>query len=268
MFRFKVLLLSLLAVMAVGSVASTAASAALEGPWWRHPEGANQVKWPLNEEHEVKSKNEGAFQLKGILGTNTPVTIKCNLVTDKGNIWNGSHQGEDKTNVLFEECSVVEPCPTAVVTVSPVEAYTELMWKYKGNDKEELTKIGQQKIYDAFAPTEEAKEGKAIFTNITLKGPGLCTGTFAVRAAGTPAIFTDQEGISHKIVWGTAALVEPQNHDATVGHLTWLDPNQRKLHHQETPIEAKLTFGGNPAELQGTIRVELNTLEEFGAFNE
>ncbi len=267
MFHFKVLLVSLLVMLVVTFAASTVASATLNGPWWRHPEGGKQVKWKLNEEHEVKAINEGTFQLKARIG-GTPFVFNCSLVTSKGSIWNGLQQGEGKIKIFLEECAVSEPCPTTIVVLAPIEMYSELMWKYKGDDKKELGEAGQQKIYEALAPAEEQKEGKAILTTFTLKGSGLCTGAFLLKAGGTIANFTDQEDVMHKIVWGTAALVEPQNRDAVTGHLSWLDPNQTKLHHQETPTEAKLTFGGERVELQGRMKVESNTLEEFGAFNE
>lgn len=273
MFRFKVLLLSLLAVMAVGSVASTVASAALEGPWWRHPEGGKQVKWKLNEEHEVKSINEGGFQLKSIIA-GSPATIQCNSAKDKGNIWNGLHQGEDNTEVTWGECSLLEPCKVTGVTVGETKAFTELMWKYRGEAKE-LTEVGQQKIYDTFAPTgtpEEVGAGKgefqAPFTKINIPVGTVCTGTLTVFARGPRTTFIDQNNEEHAIVWGTAALVEPQNADATAGHLTWLDPNIKELHHQATVIKPRLFLGTNPAELQGKIKVELTAGGEFGAFNE
>ncbi len=265
------MLVSLLGVMALGSVAATMASAQTQGPWWRHREAAGsqkQIKWPMNEEKEVKGINEGVFQLKGRLA-GLVSTITCSKVESAGNVWNGLRQGEDENETKFTECAIAEPaaCAAATVKVEPVKAFSELMWKYRGESKELEEHGGQQKIYDVFAPTSEPKEGKAIYTNITLGGT-LCAGTFAVKAAGTTATFVDQHQVEHNIVWGTAALVTPQNADAASGHLVWADPNLLKLHHQATAIEAKLEFGNQPAELQGIIKVERSVPEEFGAFDE
>ena len=264
MNRIRLLFLSLLAVFAVGSVTAATASAELQGPWWKQVKGGKQIKLELNKEQPTKSINEGAFTLKSKLLSLKSV-IKCETAEDTGFIWNGLHQGEDESLVKFSKCVMVEPCKE-VVEVEPTKVFTELMWKYRGETKE-LKEVGQQKIYDVFAPSTEPKEGKALFTIIRVPA-GTCVGEFPVNAVGTPAIFIDQHGVEHKIVWGTAALVEPQNEDAVAVHLNWIDPNVTKLHHQEKAIEAKLALGPEPAELQGRIKLEENTAEPFGAFNE
>jgi hypothetical protein len=272
--RLRILLLGLLAMLAMSAVSSATASATeLQGPWWRHPESSKQVKWPENEEHAITASNTGLgnFRLvsKGnaVLGN---VTIECKKVTSTGNIWNGLHQGEDNANALFEECesigTVSGKCPN--VKVGEVKAYSELMWKYRGEAKE-LKEPGQQKIYDVFAPTTEPKGGKAPYTVITF--PEGCVGhgtLFEVTATGSEATFIDQHQEPHPIVWGTAALVEPQNADVTKGFLHWIIPNVTKLHHQEKEVVAKLEFGGKPAELEGTLAVELTAGGMFGAYNE
>jgi hypothetical protein len=280
MQRMKIMLLGLLAVMALSSVAASTASAALQGgPWWRHPEtkgSQKQVKWPMNEEKEIKSENEGSFILKGkLLGEKA--ILECRKVTNSGNIWNGAFQGEDEATVLFEECSIVEPkgCAGQAIIISPANVYTELQWKYGGNQNE-IKEVGQQKIFDVFAPQEapkqnEKNEARAIY--VTIKIPTTCLGglTANVEAAGTTALFTDAHQTTHKIIWGTAAQVEPQNQDATTGFLTWKLPNPTEFHHQETQTKAKLIFAGTPAELEGKIKVERSGVgapEEFGAYNE
>jgi hypothetical protein len=272
MYRMKVMLVSLLAVFAVSSVVVSTASAALTGPWWKHIENSKQVKFVENKEQPLKASNAGLgnFKLKSktvLLGT---VLIECQKATSTGFLWNGALQGEDESLVIFEECeakgSLTGVCKGVIVENSKV--YSELMWKYRGEAKELTEAGGQQKIFDAFAPTEPPTEGKAKFTTITL--PAGCTGAgnYIVTAVGTEATFVDQKPTSHQIVWGTAAQVEPQNEDVTKGFLTWNTPNVTKLHHQEKEIVAKLQFAGQPAELEGKLAVELNNSEVFGAFNQ
>lgn len=272
MSRIRVLFLSLLAVFAVSSVVVATASGALTGPWWKHIENSNQVKYVENKEQPLKATNAGLgnFKLKSktvLLGT---VLIECQKATSKGFLWNGAFQGEDESVVAFEECeskgSLTGVCKG--VTVESSKVYSELMWKYRGETKELKEAGGQQKIFDVFAPTAEPKEGKAIFTTITL--PAGCTGAgpYTVTANGSEATFVDQLLGKHLIVWGTAAQVEPQNEDVTKGFLTWNIPNVMKLHHQEKEVLAKLQFAGSPAELEGKLAVELNNGEKFGAFNE
>jgi len=277
MSRTKILLLGLLAMLTVSAVPSATASAAeLQGPWWRHPESKGsqkQVKWPENEEHATKASNEGQgnFRLfsKGnpVLGN---ITIECKKVTSAGDIWDGLHQGEASTRILFEECSssgtISGKCPK--VTIGETISYSELVWKYRGESKE-LKEVGQQKIYDVFAPTDEPKGGKAVYT--TLSVPEGCIGhgtLFEVAAVGSEATFVDQDQDAHPVVWGMAAVVEPQNEDVTKGFLHWTSPNVTKLHHQEKEVVAKLEFAGHPAELEGTVAVELNSGEKSGAFDE
>ena len=262
--RLHTLGLSLLAVLAVGAITSVTASAELQGPWWKQVKGGKQIKLELNKEQPTKSINEGAFTLKSKLLSLKSV-IKCETAEDTGFIWNGLHQGEDESLVKFSKCVMVEPCKE-VVEVEPTKVFTELMWKYRGETKE-LKEPSQQKIYDVFAPTTEPKEGKALLTIIRIPA-GTCAGEFPINAIGTPASFIDQRGVEHKIVWATAALVEPQNEDAVAGHLNWIDPNVTKLHHEEKGTEAKLALGPEPIEFQGKIKVEENSGEPFGAFSE
>jgi hypothetical protein len=274
MSRMKALLLGLMAVMALSSVVSATASAELNGPWWKQEEGGAQFKLPQNKERQVKSINQTPFELRSnILGIK--IIIKCNSVLDTGTIWNGLHQGEDETEAKFTQCSFAEPakCNEAntKIEVLPVRAYTELMWKYagqKGNEKE-LHEIGQQKIFDVFAPTEAPTAGKAIYTKIEIENAGAaCKGKFPVSATGTEQKFIDQNQVEHNIVWGTAAEVTPQNADLQVGTLKWTYPNVKTLHHQEKEVTAKLEFGAQPAELQGIIKVQENSMVPFGAWNE
>jgi hypothetical protein len=269
MSRIRILFISLFAVSAVSLVASAAASAFLTGPWWRHNNGSGeQVKYPLNEERQLKAKNEGNFTLVGkLLGTK--VVIECSKATAKGWLWNGSLQGEDEgEEVKFESC-ILKNATTGecTVTVKPLKnAYSELMWKYRG-EKKELEEVGQQKIYDPFG-VKANEAGKFEFTSITTVAPCPVIETFPVEAVGTKQAFFDQHGVEHEIKWGSAPLVEPQNRDSTKGSLTWTMPNQTKLHHQEKEVVAKLEFAANPAELAGKLVIELNNGEEFGAFNQ
>ncbi len=273
MSRIKIMLAGLLAMLIVGSVASAVASAAPDGPWFRHPEGGKQVKWPINEEQQIKSKNQGGspFILKSTISeNNTPVTLECRQVNNKGNIWNGLHQGEDEAEVIFSECIMSSaPCAGEPITVEPTKVYTELMWKYSGVKKElEEQKAGQQKIYDVFASTAEPVGGKAKFTTIKIPAKCIFGGSINVEAGGTAATFVDQHQVSHSVVWGTAAEVNPQNLDAKTGYLVWNIPNQKQLHHQGTIVQANLFLGTHTAELQGQIKIERNNEEEFGVFNE
>ncbi len=269
MYRIKVLFVSLLAVFAVSSVVAASASAALEGPWYKQVKGGKQIKLELNKEQPIKSENEGSFTLRGKLSSSA-VVIKCETAKSTGNIWNGLLQGEDNATVEFGTCTIAKAiaCVGAKVEVVPSKVFSELQWKYAGNTNE-LKEVGQQKIYNVFAPTEEPITGRPIFTKVNILKANCETinGEFPVEAAGTPATFVDQNGTSHKIVWGTAAVTTPQNTDAVINRLTWASPNVTELHHQGTQTKAKLLFGGSAAELEGTLKVELNAGEEFGVSN-
>lgn len=268
MYRIKVLLVSLLAVFAVSSVVAASASAALEGPWYKQVKG-KQIKLERNKEQPIKSENEGSFKLKGKL-VGSAVVIECATAKSTGNIWNGLLQGEDNATVEFGTCTIGKAivCVGAPVEVTPSKVFSELQWKYAGNTNE-LKEVGQQKIYNVFAPTAEPVAGKATFTKVNILKANCETinGEFPVEAAGTLATFVDQNGTSHKIVWGTAAVASPQNTDVVTNRLTWASPNVTELHHQGTQTKAKLLFGGAAAELEGTLRVELNSGEEFGVSN-
>jgi hypothetical protein len=269
MLRIRAILLGLLAMLAVSAVASATASAELQGPWWRHIENSQQAKYALNAEQQLKAKNEGNFKLRSKIAGEKAL-IECLKVTSKGWLWDGLHQGENEAEeVKFTECTAKTPIVTCTegVTVGAVKnAYSELMWKYRGAPGE-LTEVGQQKIYDAFGVAENT-EHKFIYNVITLAAPCPIHETFPVVASGTKQVFQDQHQVEHEITWGTAALVEPQNEDQTKGFLTWTIPNQTKLHHQGKEVIATLKLGEQPAELEGKLAVELNNGERFGAFNE
>jgi hypothetical protein len=279
MYRMKIMLVGLLAMLALGAVASATASAALpQGPWFYHREGTGQAKWGQNKEQPIESKNQGSFTLRGkVLGIS--VVIKCETVENTGFIWNGQHQGQDEAEVKFTKCFIVNPCAGTEVTVSSTKVYTELQWKY-GGKQEELKEVGQQKIYDVFAPTTEptqkelGEKGKGEFAPrarfVTIEIPVGCAvaGKFEVEAAGSLAIFEDQHQGLHKIIWGTAAETNPQNQDSKEPTLQWKFPNPTLFHHQETQTKAQLLFGGSPAELEGVIHIKRTNGEEFGAFNE
>jgi len=280
------MLLSLMAMLAVCSVVSATASAALEGPWYRHPEAEGsqkQVKWPKNEEQPFKAKTAEVqglqtkgFVLRGKIA-GVAVTIKCAVAESTGKLWNGLDQGEDEAEVKFTECITNTPVcpPQTAVTVAPAKTYSELQWKYAGAQKE-LTEAGgqQQKIYDVFAPTEPPKqnakgEARAVFTEITL--PETCKIkplVFTVEAAGSVNIFQTQKQEILNIIWGTAAQVEPQNEDVKMGRVTWRFPNVTELHHHGEQTKAMLLFAGSKAELEGSYNIELNSGEKFGVYNE
>jgi hypothetical protein len=269
--RPKVLIVSLLAVFAVSSVVVATASAALTGPWWKHIENSKQVKFVENKEQPLKATNAGLgnFKLKSKTVAFGSIVIECQEATSKGNLWNGALQGEDEAILAFEKCeakgSLTGVCKG--VTIENSKVHSELMWKYRGETKELKEAGGQQKIYDAFAPTEAPKEGKAALTTITFPTGCTLAGSYIITAVGTEATFIDQFLEKHLVVWGTAAQVEPQNEDVTKGFLTWNSPNVTKLHHQEKEVVAKLQFAGQPAELEGKLAIELNNGEKFGAFN-
>ena len=277
--RMRMIFVSLLAALVASSIAVSAASGAVQGPWWLKLSGGKQVKIEPAGHLQVKSQNEGAFILKSkaILMN---VTIECRKVADKGFIWNGQHQGQDESAVKFTECFMTSPCKNYPVTVGETKVVTELMWKYRGIPKELEEAGGGQKIYDVFAPSEgpveEFAKGKfgVKFTIIEVaaevegvKCP--VNGKFPVYAAGSKSKWEDQKGTLHEVIWGTAALVEPQNADAKIGHLKWQLPNVKLLHHQGVAQEAALFFGVEPAELEGTIKVEeeLGLGTEFGAWD-
>jgi hypothetical protein len=281
MHKVKVLFLSLLAVLAIGSLTAATASAAVQGPWWLKQEGGKQVKIEPATHLQVKSINEGAFKLKStIIGI--AVTIECRKVLDKGFLWNDLHQGADESTVKFTECFMVTPCAAFPVIVSEVSVFSELMWKYRGIAKELTEAGGQQKIYNVFGPEiapEEFEKGKgsfrAPFTELKIptefegkKCPE--GGPFTVYAVGSIVKnWLDQKGLAHEVIWGTAAEVTPQNEDAKVVRMKWVLPNVKKLHVEEHEQIAELRLGVNPAELEGTIKLEGETeMAEFGAWNE
>jgi hypothetical protein len=235
---------------------------------WAHLVGGQSTLWPENETHEIKAENEGVFTLKGKI-SGSAVVFKCESAKAKGNIWDGSFQGEDLAKIEFGNCTISKAitCIGAKIEITPAEVYSELQWKYAGNTNE-LKEVGQQKIYDVLAPTAVPVEGKQTLDKVTIKKEACETinGEFPIEAVGTPATFVDQSGVGHKIIWGTAPLVEPQNTGETTNHLTWASPNITQLHHQGTQTKARLLFGGVQAELEGKLKVELNSAEAFGAF--
>jgi hypothetical protein len=273
MSRVKITLLALVAVFVASFVMSATAGAVIQGPWWKKLENGQQVKIEQTKELQVKSINEGSFILK-TRALEMNITIECRKVEDKGFIWNGPHTGRDESKIKFTECLMVTPCAGTAVTVEESKVRTELMWKYQGNTSELGEAGGVQKIYDVFAPEEapvEFEPGKfrAKFTTITVPKPCVVNGAFPVYAEGSRLLnWKDQKGNSFEVIWGTAALVEPQNNDATTGRLKWELPNVTKLHVEEAPQEAKLQFGTNAAELKGTIKVEGELeLVAFGAWD-
>ncbi len=281
MSRLRMMFVSLLAVLAVGSIVASAASGAIQGPWWKKLEGGKQVKIEPKPHLQIKGVNEGAFLLKSKI-LSTPVNLECRSVKSTGSVWNGPNTGRDEAEVKWNECfiaSTTSVCKGFPIEVEPNKVRTELMWKYQGNVSELNEAGGTQKIYDAFSPTtaiEEFEPGKfrALFT--TVKVPkeveGIkCSlnGEFPVYARGKRfSGWKDQEGTAHEVIWGTAALVEPQNEDKKIGTLKWVLPNVTKLHVEGVEEEAVLKLGLEPAELQGTIKVGAEDgLTEFGAWN-
>ena len=279
MSRLRMIVVGLLAVLTVGAVVASAASGAVQGPWWMKLEAGKQVKIEPGKHLQIKSFNEGAFLLKSKVSL-MAVTIECRKVENKGFIWNGPHTGRDEAEVIFTNCFMVTPCAGLPITVAPTKTRTELMWKYQGVSKELEEAGGSQKIYDVFAPEEEPVEfeaGKfrAKFTTITVppEAEGIkcaVAAEYPVYARGTVYNnWEDQNGTKHKVIWGTAALVEPQNMDVKTGKLKWELPNVKKLHVEGVEEEAKLQLGNEPAELSGTVKVEATTGGiEFGAWNE
>jgi hypothetical protein len=288
MFKIRAGLLSLLIVLAIGAIAASSASAVVQGPWWEKLEGGKQVKIEAKNHLQIKSRNEQGkvFILKSkALGLR--IVLECRRVTNKGSVWSGPHTGRDEAKVEWNECFVAaqsQLCPGFPIEVAATNVLTELMWKYEGNQKELSEAGGGQKIYDVFAPNEVIEEvtinGQKVlrskFTTIkipTESGGKKCAaaGEFPVYAQGKRYQHWEdqkQPPAVHEVIWGTAALVEPQNEDKQVVKLVWTDPNVTKLHVQESPEEARLEFGVEPAELQGTIVTEAEEgLTEFGAWN-
>jgi hypothetical protein len=281
MSRMKIMLAGLLAMMIVGSVASATALAAPDGPWFRHPVGGVQVKWPINEHKEIEGENQGSFTLVGKV-LSLPVTIKCSTVVTTGLIWNGAHQGQDEGEVAFTNCTTLQLCAGSEVTVSAAKVLSELQFKYAGKQSElNEQPPNQQKIFDVFAPKEAPKQvelakgekvARAIFVTIAFpKVCGVGTEPFPVEAAGTVATFENQKQEKQSIIWGTAAETWPQNQDAPEGTLQWKIPNPTEFHHQGVQTKAQLLFAGSPAELEGIIHVKrtgIGAPEEFGVFKE
>jgi hypothetical protein len=272
MSRMKILLSSLLVVLALGLVASAVASAELNGPWWRHPEQGKQVKFPQNQPKQVKGINAGGFEVK-----TENVAIFCGEALLEGSIWNGAHQGQDQAKLQLLKCRVTRPvpCEFTPVKISQIKVYTELMWKYQGIPTELIEPGGQQKIYDAFAPTVQPnKEGRAPLATIAVPPGCFVPEQLTLWAKGSPAQYEDSQQVNHSIVWGTAAEVSPQNQDSQALILKWADPNVRFLHHQEKPVAAELQLEDETgvfeaANLQGGLRIERQQgQEEFGAFNQ
>jgi len=272
MSRIKILLSSLLALMVVGSVASATASAELNGPWWRHPMLGQQVKFPQNKTQQVKGINAGGFEIK-----TENVAFFCGEALLEGVIWNGAHQGQDQAKLHLLKCRVTRPvpCEFTPVKISQAKVYTELMWKYHGQPTELHEAGGQQKIYDAFAPTAQPnQEGRAPFVTIAIPPGCFLPEQLTLWAKGSSAQYEDAQQGTHPIVWGTAAEVAPQNQDSPALLLKWADPNVEFLHHQEKPVKAELQLEDEvgvfeKANLQGGLRIERQQgQEEFGAFDQ
>jgi hypothetical protein len=269
MSGIRIMLLSLLSVVALGSAASTAA-AELNGPSWRHPEAKGsqkQVKYPLNETELTRIENEGPFFFKSkALGI--PLTFECkSLTSNNAGIFNGPHQGKGASVIEVKGCFLLKLCPEVEVEVEPLRVYSELQWKYAG-DQKELKEAGQQKIYDVFIPLQEGSTS-TLFTTITI--PAACksvSGEFNVEATGSPTLFVDENQHSRESVLGPAAQVEPQGRAQKILRLNWASPNVTELHHKTIQTKAGLTFAGNPMELEGKLKLERINEEEFGAFAE
>jgi hypothetical protein len=278
MSRTKVLLLSLLAVCAVGSVASATALAELQGPWWLKVEGGKQVKIEQEKELQVKSTRVGALPLRIVSPEAGNTVEECTVVENKGWLWNGPHQGQDKESIVFvggcidkwKGCAI-----SRVASVSEAKVVSELMWKYRG-EKKELGEVGKQEIYNVLAPNEKIEEyekGKfrSKLTTISVPAGGECPAeTLDLYSVGTKTTWENQpilkKGEHEKIevVWGTAARVEPENLDRRVVTLNWLLPNVTWLHHKEVEVTAALQLtdpgGAAPAEVEGMLGLQ----EEFG----
>jgi hypothetical protein len=241
-------------------------------PVWMDLVAGENTIYPQNKEHQLKVKNEGSFKLKSKTALFGNILIECAKATGSGNLWDGVNYGEDNAVFIFAECeaksSTAGTCKG--VEVSSAKAYSELTWKYAGKSEEleELAGTPQQKIYDAFAPTAEPKEGKAVLLAIILPKSCTAAGEFSVTAGGTETTFVDQEGKSHSVVWGTAGLVEPQNENVVKNSINWAAPNVTILHQQDAQIKTTLDFAGSPAELEGKLAVELNNGEKFGSLYE
>jgi hypothetical protein len=253
-------MLSVLATMALGAIASSTASAAVEGPWWKQrKEPKAEQKFLKNtlpaEEDKITNKNEGNFELSTkFLGST--ITTVCELVESKGTIWNGENQGEDEDEVTFTKCflSGTKGC---VLTVTPVKAVSEQMYKYESN-KKELEEVGTQKMFVVFG----TKEG-ASFTvlKFATTGCGLFTGQKAeIKPTGLKnEAWTNQKGEKFKVTWGTAAEVSRENECELKPKLKWVKANVKLLHHQGKEAKAELQFAGEPAELVGTIAILAET---------
>lgn len=281
MYRMKILLLSLLAVFAVGSMASATASAALQGPWWMKRVGGLQFKIEPKEELQIKSDNFNPTLAPFRIVTQNNKIIECEIVLNKGWLWNGEHQGADEEALEFRNCFAIEPeCKKARVAKfgSQIKVRTELMWKYRG-EKSELLEQGQQKIYDVFAPRETPKqyklENRAPFFTIVVPAAETCPEkVYTLWAEGKEAVWKNQQNKEFNVVWGTAALVEPQNQDTRFVTLNWIRPNVKQLHHQEKAVTAQLSLEDQNeiqegAEIEGKIYLEHEFGEiEFGAWDQ
>jgi hypothetical protein len=282
MFKIKVLLLGLLAVFAVSSMASTTASALLQGPWWLKQIEGKQVKIEQKEELQIKSSKIGTAPFKIVSPLGGGTEIKCEKVENKGWIWNGVKQGQDKEELKFTECTdVYVNCPfVRTATLGQAKVVSELMWKYRGIPGE-LTEQGTQEIYDVFAPRAKIEEFapnrfRSAFLRVKVPAFETCPAEeFELVAEGSKRKWQDQnidpktgQHETIEVVWGTAARVEPENKDQKVVTLNWLRPNVKVLHHQEVVNEALLQLGGAEAEIEGMLGLqdEFDKVE-FGAWD-
>lgn len=276
MSRMKVLLLSLLAVFAVGSVVSATASAQLQGPWWMKREGVKQVKIEQKKELQIKSSRIGAFPFKIVSAVGGGTEISCTNVENKGWLWNGAHQGQNKETLSFSGCIDRHTgCPERVATLSQAKVVSELMWKYRG-EKKELEEQGKQEIYDVFAPRSpivefEPGRFRSTFSRVTVPAGVPCgMEEFDISAEGTKTTWEDQPILKSEhekipVVWGTAARVEPENLDQKIVALNWIRPNVKWLHHKEVEVSAILQFVGVGAE-EAEIEGKLGLQDEFDVF--
>jgi hypothetical protein len=282
MSRMKIVLPGLLALMVVGSVASATALAAPDGPWFRHPVGGVQVKWPMNEHKEIEGENQGSFTFTFKV-LNLPVTIKCATVATAGLVWNGAHQGHGESEVAFVNCVTTQLCAGSEVNLSTIKILSELQFKYAGKQSElNEQPPNQQKIFDVFAPKEAPKQvelkpkgekvARAVLLTFTFPAAcGVGTEPFPVEAAGTVATFENQRQEKQPVIWFAGAETWPQNQDAPEGTLQWKVPNTTEFHHQGVQTKAQLLFAGSPATLEGILHIKragVGAPEEFGVFKE
>ncbi len=237
MLRLRISLLSLVAVFAV-SMFSAAVASASEGPLWKVG-GARLTQGSKG----VKLLNKGPLVLKSSLqGGKVTITITCGRSSSDSTIdGNGSHQGQGKGVITYEQCKVtlkegtcevVEPIKTNQIKAHLVRL------TYEGKEQQ------NGELFEA-APSQQIE--KPFFVKIQLKNCGVLNGPYEVKGS-------------------VVGVIEPTEEEVVEGQLHFPESGIEKVKHEGQEIGFGLTLGGEPATFVGQYGAKLQSEEKWGAF--